>query len=73
MTFLGPTYPVARDFTAFKSRIHLSMLYKKLNLGSSVCLYKIFIERTQAEQERLGPEGLTIKEERDTSFRSKTI
>lgn len=35
---------------AFKSRIHMSLLYSALDRKTTLTLYKVFIKRTKAEQ-----------------------
>ena len=39
---------------AFKSRIHMSLFYPRIDLETTLRLYEVFIRRTKEEQERLG-------------------
>ena len=53
---------------AFKSRIHLSLLYQSFDKTSTRRLYEIFIHRTKAEQKRRGPAHFLIKRKEIISF-----
>lgn len=46
----------------------MSILFKRFDLESSVRLYAMFIERTKAEQKRLGREDFTIKKKEILRF-----
>ncbi|KAK7999089.1 hypothetical protein PG991_014764 [Apiospora marii] len=46
---------------AFKSRIHLSLLYQPFDRAATRRLYEIFLDRTRAEQRRRGPAHFEIK------------
>ncbi|KAI8631371.1 hypothetical protein F5Y19DRAFT_473778 [Xylariaceae sp. FL1651] len=45
---------------AFKSRIHMSLFYPKLDLEATHKLYEVYIKRTRTEQERAKP-AITFK------------
>ncbi|KAK7959396.1 P-loop containing nucleoside triphosphate hydrolase protein [Apiospora aurea] len=53
---------------AFKSRIHLSLLYQPFNLKTTRRLYEIFVDRTRAEQKRRGPAHFVIKRKEILEF-----
>ncbi|KAK8063319.1 hypothetical protein PG996_007971 [Apiospora saccharicola] len=53
---------------AFKSRIHLSLLYQPFDKASTRRLYEIFIDRTKAEQKRRGPSHFLIKRKEIITF-----
>lgn len=47
---------------AFKSRIHLTLYYPRLNLNTTLELHKTFIQRARAEQQRTSSDLFKIKE-----------
>lgn len=46
---------------AFKSRVHMALLYQPLDLEATRKLYAVFINRTREEQKRAGVARFTIK------------
>lgn len=46
---------------AFKSRVHVALLYHPLNLEATKKLYEVFVNRTKEEQKRAGVARFTIK------------
>jgi len=53
---------------AFKSRIHMSLLYSALDRKATVALYKVFIKRTIAEQNNSTRAEFTLKEKEIKKF-----
>ena len=53
---------------AFKSRIHMSLLYSSLDEHATLKLYEVFIKRTKMEQGRLGSYQFKIKEKEILRF-----
>ena len=53
---------------AFKSRIHVSLYYSRLNLSATIRLYETFIKRAKAEQQRKGSMLFKVKEKEILRF-----
>ncbi|KAJ9156114.1 AAA family ATPase [Pleurostoma richardsiae] len=53
---------------AFKSRIHLSLHYPRLDLEATLELYRVFIRRTRSEQDRVGLTQFKIKDKEILRF-----
>ncbi|KAK7752622.1 hypothetical protein SLS62_005391 [Diatrype stigma] len=53
---------------AFKSRIHMSVFYSRLNMEATRKLYKIFTKRVEAEQERTKTSSFEIKKKEILQF-----
>lgn len=56
---------------AFKSRIHVALLYKPLDLEATKKLYSVFIDRTKEEQRRAGVARFTVKRKEILKFAKK--
>jgi SpoVK/Ycf46/Vps4 family AAA+-type ATPase len=56
---------------AFKSRIHMSLFYPRLDFAATRKLYEVFIKRTRMEQERTGSVLFRIKEKEILRFGEK--
>lgn len=56
---------------AFKSRIHMSLFYRHLELKATMKLYQVFIDRTVEEQKNSGLVEFKIKADQIRKFAEK--
>lgn len=53
---------------AFKSRVHLTLYYPRLDLDATLKLHQVFVGRARAEQQRVGATQFKIKEKEILRF-----